>query len=108
MSRAIVLLALIALGGCSPDRDKDLAACRIGANRFFRAGIADDPDNPKSQYIIGCMTEKGYDFTVLPSDCDSRYPFPIQSACYAPNNWLDWMVDNMRRELKAKYRAAGQ
>lgn len=100
MGRAIVLLALLTLGGCLADRDKDLMACRIDANRFFRSYIADDPDNVKSQFIIGCMTAKGYDFTVTPADCDNRYPFPTQATCYVPNNWLDWMVDELRRKLR--------
>jgi hypothetical protein len=67
-----------------------------------RANIADDPDNPKSQFIIGCMATKGYDFSVVPSDCDSRYPFPTQAGCYVPNSWIDWMVDKFRTAKEAK------
>jgi hypothetical protein len=98
---AFALLLLTMLAGCLPDKSKDLALCRREADRFFQASIADDPSSPKSDFIIGCMAEKGYDFTVVPRDCDSRYPFPTQSACYSPNDWLEWTVDR----LKAAYRS---
>lgn len=101
MRRLLVVVLLMSLGGCLPDREKDLAACRIEADHFFQAATADDPDDPKSQFIIGCMTTKGYDFSVVPPDCDSRYPFPSQPACYAPSRWLDWMIDNFRGAKKA-------
>lgn len=97
----VVLLPMI-LGGCLPDREKELAVCRTEADHFFEANIADNPDNPKSQFIIGCMATKGYDFSVVPSDCDSRYPFPTQSDCYVPNSWLDWIVDKFRTAKEAK------
>jgi len=102
MRGVFVLLLLMSLGGCLPDRDKDLATCRTEANRFFRAAIADDPENPKSQYIIECMAAKGYDFTVVPKNCDNRYPFPTQSACYAPTSWLDVIVEKLLPAEKTK------
>lgn len=101
MTRIFVVLLLMSLGGCLPDRNASLAACRMEANRFFRTDIAVDPDDIKSQYIIGCMATKGYDFTVLPTNCDSRYPFPTQPACYTPTNWLDWIVDKFRLAKKS-------
>jgi hypothetical protein len=101
MRREVVLLMVITLGGCLPDQAKDLATCRKDADRFYQAYNAVDPDDPSSQYIIACMAAKGYHFTVLPEDCDSRYPFPTQPACYAPNSWLDWIIDRFRRVLKS-------
>ena len=76
MRRALALLALISLGGCLPDNAKDVAACRAEADRFYQGYIAVDVDSPRSQYIIGCMAAKGYDFTVTPDDCNSQHPMP--------------------------------
>jgi hypothetical protein len=84
------------LGGCLPDRSKDVAACQTEAERFYQTYHAVNPDDPSSQYIIGCMAAKGYDFTILPVDCNSQHPLPTQSACYAPNSWLDWIIDQFR------------
>jgi len=91
MRRAVLLLAVIALGGCLPDRAKDVAACRTEADHFYQAYNAVDVENPRSQYIIGCMAAKGYDFTIAPEDCDSRHPLPTQPACYTPSGWLAWI-----------------
>ncbi len=102
MRREIVLLMVISLGGCLPDQAKELATCQTEADRFFQAYNAVDPDDPRSQYIIACMAAKGYDFTVMPEDCDSRYPFPTQPACYEPHSWLNWIMDKFHRALKSK------
>ena len=83
-----------------PDRAKDVAACQIEAERFYQTYHAINPDDPSSQYIIGCMATKGYDFTILPVDCNSQHPLPTQPACYAPNSWLVWIVDQFRRAFK--------
>jgi hypothetical protein len=96
MRRAVVLLAVIALGGCLPDRAKDVAACRAEADHFYQGYRAVDVDNPRSQYIIGCMAANGYDFTIVPSDCSSQNPLPTQPACYTHNSWLYWIIDQFR------------
>jgi len=101
MRREVVLLMVIILGGCFPDQAKDVAACQTEANRFFQTYKAVDPDDPSSQYIIACMATKGYDFTISPADCDSRHPLPTQPECYAPNSWLNWIIDQFRRALKS-------
>ena len=101
MRLEVVLFMMITLGGCLPDQTKDVAACRTEAERFYHTYEAVDPNEPSSQYIIACMAAKGYDFTILPADCDSRYPLPTQPACYAPNSWLDWIIDQIRRALKS-------
>jgi len=99
MRREVAFLMVMILGGCVPDQAKDLAACRAGADRFYQTYKAVDPDDPSSEYIIACMASKGYDFTVLSADCDSRYSLPTQSACYAPHSWLGWIIDQFRRAL---------
>jgi len=96
MRRKVFLLGLITLGGCLPDQAKDMAACRTDADRFYQGYRAADVDNPRSQYIIGCMAAKGYDFTIAPADCDSRHPLPTQPACYTPSSWLAWMSNQFR------------
>jgi hypothetical protein len=93
MRRELVLLAAITLGGCLPDQGKDVAACRIEADHFYQGYQDVDVGNPRSQYIIACMSAKGYDFDISPADCDSRHPLPIQAACYTPNRWLAWIVE---------------
>jgi len=101
MKRTVVLLVAITLGGCLPDRAKDVAACRLEADRFYQVYQDVDVGNPRSQYIIACMAAKGYDFDVSPADCDSRHALPAQSACYTPNGWLAWLIDQFRRALKS-------
>jgi hypothetical protein len=91
MRRKVFLLLVITLGGCFPDQAKDVAACRTEADHFYQGYNAADVDNPRSQYIIGCMATKGYDFTIAPEDCDSRHPLPTQPACYTPSGWLAWI-----------------
>ena len=89
----------ISLAGCKSDPAKDVAACRTEAERFYHMYKVVDPADPSSQFIIACMAGKGYDFTVLPTDCDSRYPLPTQPTCYTPNSWPDWLIYKFRRAL---------
>jgi hypothetical protein len=101
MRRAIVLLGVILLGGCLPDQAKDVEACRAEALRFYQMPPHVDPTDPGSRYIIGCMAAKGYDFSVLPADCDSRHPLSTQPACYTANGWLAGIVDQFYRPTKS-------
>jgi hypothetical protein len=96
MSRGFVLLFAIFLGGCLPDQSKDIASCRTEADRFYQGYRTADVDNPRSQYIIGCMAAKGYDFTIVPEDCDSSRPLPTQATCYIPSSWLAWIGNQFR------------
>ena len=91
----VILLLTVALVGCVPNRAQDLAACQREASRFYMLYRATDPDKPSSRYIIGCMAAKGYEFTIAPSACDNRHPFPTQAACYAPTNWLVSLIDRI-------------
>src|ERR1700759_5650306 len=93
MKQLCAVFAVITLAGCMPDQAKDVAVCRSEADRFYQGYYAVDVENPRSQYIIGCMTNKGYDFTILPLDCNSQRPLAAQPACYRRNNWLAWIVD---------------
>ena len=97
MRRAVVLLGVITLGGCLPDRGKDVDACQTEAMRFYQVPPGVDPTDPGSRYIIGCMAAKGYDFTVLPEDCNSHQPLSTQPACYTQNSWLAGIIDQFRR-----------
>jgi hypothetical protein len=101
MKRAVVLLGVLALGGCLPDQAKDVAACQTEAMRFYQMSPGVDPTDPGSRYIIGCMAAKGYDFTVLPADCNSQHPLSTQPACYTANSWLAAIVDQFRRPPKS-------
>jgi hypothetical protein len=96
MKKVIILLAALALGGCSRDRAKDMAACQVEAERFYQTYRAVNSDDPSSQYIIGCMAAKGYDFTISPAACNSEHPLPTQPACYAARSWPDWVIDQFR------------
>jgi hypothetical protein len=96
MRREIALLAAFALGGCLPDQAKDVADCRVEADRFYQGYNAVDVNNPRSRYIIDCMATKGYDFNISPDKCDSRHPLATQQTCYASNNWLVWIIDQFR------------
>lgn len=92
VSLAAVFLVTLSLGGCQPDRAKELAACRKQSLRFYANHYALNPDGPAGQYIIGCMVTKGYDFTITPEDCRGGRPLPTQATCYVPSGWLDWLV----------------
>ena len=96
MRRAVLLLAVMALGGCLPDQPKEVAECQAEADHFYNGYRDVDVDNPRSQYIIGCMAAKGYDFTIVPADCSSQHPLPTQPACYTPNSWFGWIIDQFR------------
>jgi len=100
MRVVVILLAAIALGACLPDRAKDMAVCQAEALRFYPSYFADKHDSPGSRYVIACMAIKGHEFTTLPVDCNSRYPMPTQPACYTPNGWFAWMVEQIRRGLE--------
>jgi hypothetical protein len=100
MRHAFALLALVSLGGCLPENSGDLAACRTEADRFYQGYVAADVDSPRSQYIIGCMAAKGYEFTVAPEDCNSLHPLPTQSTCYTPGGWWAWINYKLREQLK--------
>jgi hypothetical protein len=97
MKRAIVLLLAIGLGGCLPDRAKDMAGCQTEVERFYPTYEAIHPDDPSSRYIIECMAAKGYDFTVMPSDCNSSRSLPTQPECYQSQNWATRMLDRFSR-----------
>jgi hypothetical protein len=101
MKRQAILLMLFALDGCLPDQSRDMAACRMQADRFYHMYNAIDPDDPSSKYVLACMANKGYNYTILSQDCDSRYPSSTQAACYEPDSWLGWVTDHFRHALKS-------
>ena len=88
----------LVLGGCLPDRAKDMAICKAEASRFYEISRAADPEDPSSRYIIGCMAAKGYDFTISPAACSSDRPLPTQPTCYTSRTWLGWFVDQFRTD----------
>jgi len=92
----VLLLVAFAVAGCLPDQAKDVAACRIEADRFYQGYNTVDVNNPRSQYVIACMVAKGYDFDVSPAACDSRHPLPTQPTCYTSSNWLAWILGQFR------------
>jgi len=96
----LLLLATITLGGCLPDQAKNLAACQAESDRFYRTYQGGDMDNPRSQFIIACMAAKGYEFTIVPKDCDSHHSLPNQPACYILSGWPAWAIDRFSRFIK--------
>ena len=96
MKKIVILLVAMTLGGCLPDRAKDMAACQVEAERFYQTYLAVNADDPSSQYIIGCMAAKGYEFTISPAACNSARPLSTQPACYAASSWPDWAIDQFR------------
>jgi hypothetical protein len=100
MRYAALLFLLSILTGCVPHQAKDVAACVMEAKRFYHMYKAVDPEDPSSKYVISCMAAKGYQFTILPSDCDSRHALPTQATCYEPTNWSDWTIDRVIRTMK--------
>ena len=95
----VILALLLMLDGCVPDQTVSLAACQKEADRFFMGYRNDDPENPRGRYIIECMAAKGYDFTVKPEACDSRYPLTTQATCYSRRGWVNWIKFELRRHL---------
>ena len=88
---------VFALGGCLPDqvKAKDVAACRIEADRFYQGYNDIEVNNPRSQYIIECMAAKGYDFEISPADCDGKRPLVTQPACYSSHGWIARIADRL-------------
>jgi hypothetical protein len=66
--------------GCSPNKAQDTTACEMQTLRFYAAGSGDD-------FMIQCMAAKGYEFDVLPEECDNRTRMVMQSACYKRLSW---------------------
>jgi hypothetical protein len=93
IARAVALLAALNLGGCSPSKATDMAACQKEADRFYQGRQEADMDEPRNRYIIECMAAKGYDFDVYPAACTDHHPFPTQPACFVRSNWLAQMFD---------------
>jgi hypothetical protein len=100
MRRHAVLL-LVALGGCVPDQSKDMVACQSEVERFYPAYVASNMDDPGVRYIMACMESKGYAFSVSAADCDSKYPLPVQGACYTPESYVAAALGQFRW-LKSK------
>jgi len=92
----VLLLAAFTAAGCLPDKSKAVADCRIEADRFYQGYNAADVNNPRSRYILDCMTTKGYVFDISSDKCDSRHPLATQTTCYDSNNWLVWAIDQFR------------
>jgi hypothetical protein len=90
----------VAVTGCLPHQSKDLASCVAEAERFYHIYDAVDLENPGSKYVISCMAAKGYQFSILTSDCDIRRPMPTQATCYEPTSWQPWGIDRVFRALK--------
>jgi hypothetical protein len=84
---SVLTVGTINLLGCSQEKTISLAECQREADRFYQGYQTDDPSNPRSKYIIECMTSKGYDFDISSNKCDSRRALPTQSTCYASENW---------------------
>jgi hypothetical protein len=94
-----IVLLVLELAACLPEQKKSLAVCEKEADRFFMGYRDDDPENPRSRYIIECMANNGYDFAVEPAACDSRHSLTTQPACYSPRGWLDWVEYKLRGKL---------
>ena len=95
MKRAIILLTIMmALISCSQERENVLTACEVQADRFYQRYQSASSDDPRSQYIIGCMATKHYRFDISSPSCVSHRPFASQFACYAPVDWFAWIIDH--------------
>src|SRR5262245_50668082 len=93
MRLALILFAALVLGGCLQDRPKDIATCGAQADRFFQGYNAADVENPRSRYVIACMSGKGYNFDVSRADCDSRHSLVMQPNCYVRESWMASIID---------------
>ena len=87
------------VAGCSPDQARDVAACGVEADRFYQGYNTADVNNPRGQYVIACMAEKGYDFDVSPANCDSRRSLVMQPTCYVARGWMAWITDRSRAHV---------
>ena len=91
-SLQIATIFLLGLGaaGCGPDRGQAVAACEGEADRFFPDN-ARDVNGPRSQFLIGCMSAKGFNFYFEATECDSRHPLSSQPECYRSRGVFDWL-----------------
>jgi len=97
MKLNVALLLAGIVGGCLPDQAaKNMASCRVEADRFYQGYNNVEVNNPRSQYIIACMATKGYNFDISSSDCESQHPLPTQVSCYVAKSWLARITDEVR------------
>ena len=61
MNRAVGILGLLFLCGCSDNVEKDLAACKLQAIQIYEPGVSELKwEEPILSYIGICMTAAGY------------------------------------------------
>ncbi len=93
MRNVILVLMVIMIPGCTPEKRNDVSACQMEGDRFYQGYQADNVDDPRSRYIISCMAAKGYAFDISPADCDSKRPLATQAACYVSSGWAARALD---------------
>lgn len=77
MIRPVVLASALLLGGCFPDPEGQMAACRIEAQRAY-PGEDFNFHDPINELVRDCMKAGGYDFM---QDC-RRFPYAASANCY--------------------------
>ena len=87
----ISALSLV-VSGCGPNRDVDLAQCRLEAARVYPRWSSDEYMTPAADFTYFCMQAKGYKISRLGTntECPSNQGVVIQTTagCYIkPRLW---------------------
>ena len=93
---AIVVMSSIILFGMLryvPDKASDIKICESETLRFYSVGSGE-------RFMKECMLAKGYEFDVMPEDCESGTRMVMQPACYTPNAFGAKVLDRLRRPSK--------
>jgi len=98
IARLVGLLAVaLLLGGCTPGKARQVAACELEAMRLYPQQPRGYLGTQDSRFMIVCMAAKGYRITILAAGCDSEQAFGYQPACYTPTGWLAATLDKWSR-----------
>jgi hypothetical protein len=75
------------LSGCFDDQERVLSQCELAGRRAF--AHEDLETGPRlEEYIVGCMRNAGYDWSLLPGRCAPKYQTVVNPYCYEPQGWM--------------------
>ena len=95
MGGAILSVIIFGMIRYVPDKASDTRICEAETLRFYSVGSGE-------RFMLECMNAKGYEFDVMPEDCESRTRMVMQPACYTPNTLGAKLLDRLARPSKHK------
>ena len=101
VSRAIILILLLALCSCHSDQKKQAALCEGEAVRTY-ASQELGTDAQVAAHIRECMQVHGYIEDIDATNChDSDPSIAARPYCYKPDSWMGIPSDHLESFLEA-------